>query len=72
VPALKAAGADGTAGGITLSRRALLYFRWSAVVTWLAGAARLAAILERFTLASGYAAIGIGRMGTIMLFNAWS
>ena len=37
VPALKAAGADGTAAGITkhVAPRALLYFRWSAVATWL-------------------------------------
>ena len=47
VPALKAAGADGTAAGITkhVAPRALLYFRWSAVVTWLAGAALLGAEL---------------------------
>ena len=45
VPALKAAGADGTAAGITkhVAPRALLYFRWSAVVTWVAGAALLGA-----------------------------
>src|SRR6266571_4418487 len=44
VAALKAATADGTAAGITkhVAPRALLYFRWAAVVTWLAGAAFLA------------------------------
>ena len=75
IPALKAAAADGTAAGITrhVAPRALLYFRWSAVVTWLAGAA----LLERnfvaaFTLAKGYAGIGIGAwLGTIMLVNVW-
>jgi uncharacterized membrane protein len=75
IPALKAAAADGTAAGITrhVAPRALLYFRWSAVVTWLAGAA----LLERnfvaaFTLARGYAGIGIGAwLGTIMLVNVW-
>src|SRR2546429_358823 len=38
VAALKAATADGTAAGITkhVAPRALLYFRWAAVVTWLA------------------------------------
>ena len=43
VAALKNAGADGTAAGITkhVAPRALLFFRWSAVVTWLAGAALL-------------------------------
>jgi uncharacterized membrane protein len=75
VPALKAAGADGTAAGITkhVAPRALLYFRWSAVVTWLAGAALLGANFgSAFTLAKGYAAIGIGAwLGTIMLFNVW-
>ena len=75
VPALKAAGADGTAAGITkhVAPRALLYFRWSAVVTWLAGAALLGANFgSAFMLAKGFAAIGIGAwLGTIMLFNVW-
>ena len=75
VPALKAAGADGTAAGITkhVAPRALFYFRWSAVVTWLAGAALLGANFgSAFMLAKGYAAIGIGAwLGTIMLFNVW-
>ena len=75
VPALKAAGADGTAAGITkhVAPRALLYFRWSAVVTWLAGAALLGANFgSAFMLAKGYAAIGIGAwLGTIMLINVW-
>ena len=41
VAAVKAATADGTAAGITkhVAPRALLFFRWAAVVTWLAGAA---------------------------------
>jgi len=76
VPALKAAAADGTAGGITkhVAPRALLYFRWAAVVTWLAGAALLGSnFVNAFTLRSGYAAIGIGAwLGTIMLFNVWA
>ena len=39
--ALKDAAADGTAAGITrhVAPRALFWFRWSAVVTWLAGGA---------------------------------
>src|SRR5271170_8230262 len=43
VGALKAAAADGTAAGITkhVVPTALLFFRWAAVVTWLAGAALL-------------------------------
>jgi uncharacterized membrane protein len=38
--AMKAAAADGTAAGISkhVAPRALLFFRWAAVVTWLAGA----------------------------------
>ena len=75
VPALKAAAADGTAGGITkhVAPRALLYFRWAAIVTWIAGAALLGSnFVSAFTLSKGYAAIGIGAwLGTIMLFNVW-
>ena len=75
VPALKAAAADGTAAGITkhVAPRALDYFRWSAVVTWLAGAALLGGnFVSAFTLSKGYAGIGIGAwLGTIMLFNVW-
>jgi uncharacterized membrane protein len=76
VPALKAAGADGTAAGITkhVAPRALLYFRWSAVVTWLAGATLLGGqFVNAFTLSKGMAAIGVGAwLGTIMLFNVWA
>ena len=73
--ALKDAGADGTAAGITkhVAPRALLWFRWSAVITWLAGAALLGPNLaDAFLLRNGYAGIGIGAwLGTIMLFNVW-
>ena len=76
VPALKAAAADGTAAGITkhVAPRALFYFRWAAIVTWLAGAALLGAnFVNAFTLSKGYAGIGIGAwLGTIMLFNVWA
>lgn len=75
VPALKAASADGTAAGIAkhVAPRALLYFRWSAVVTWLAGAALLGKnFAAAFTLAHGFVGIGIGAwLGTIMLANVW-
>ena len=42
-------------------------------MTWLAGAALLGANFgSAFTLAKGYAGIGIGAwLGTIMLFNVW-
>ena len=73
--ALKDAGADGTAAGITkhVAPRALLWFRWSAVVTWLAGAALLGPNLtDAFLLRNGYAGIGLGAwLGTIMLINVW-
>lgn len=75
VPALKDATADGTAAGISkhVAPRALLWFRWAAVVTWVAGAALLGkAFVPAFTLQSDYAAIGVGAwLGTIMLFNVW-
>ena len=75
VPALKAAAADGSAGGITkhVAPLALLWFRWAALATWLAGAALLGAnFSDAFLLQNGYEAIGLGSwFGTIMLFNVW-
>jgi uncharacterized membrane protein len=73
--ALKDAGADGTAAGITkhVAPRALLWFRWAAVATWLSGAALLGpGFMDAFMLRNGYEGIGIGAwLGTIMLFNVW-
>ncbi len=73
--ALKDAAADGSAAGITkhVAPRALLWFRWAAVVTWLAGAALLGAgFMDAFMLRNGMEAIGIGAwLGTIMLINVW-
>ena len=75
VAALKAAAADGTGAGITkhVAPRALLFFRWAAVVTWLAGAALLGDQFgSAFSLSNGMAGIGIGAwLGSIMLFNVW-
>jgi uncharacterized membrane protein len=75
MPALKDAAADGTAAGITkhVAPRALLWFRWAAVATWLAGAALLGSdFMAAFTLQPAFAGIGIGAwLGTIMLFNVW-
>src|SRR6056300_1611259 len=75
VPALKNANADGTASGITkhVAPLALLWFRWAALATWIAGAALLGAnFVPAFTLSGGYEAIGLGAwLGTIMLFNVW-
>ncbi len=75
VAALKAATADGSNAGITrhVVPRALFYFRWAAVVTWLAGAALLGdQFVNAFMLSKGMAGIGVGAwLGTIMLFNVW-
>jgi uncharacterized membrane protein len=65
-------------GGITkyVAPRALLWFRWAAVVTWLTGAWYLMVngeLINAFTFNGQYGTtIGIGAwMGTIMLFNVW-
>jgi len=75
MPAMKDAAADGTAAGISkhVAPRALLWFRWAAVATWLMGAALLGpGFSAAFTLQAGYVGIGIGALlGTIMLFNVW-
>ncbi len=75
VAALKSAQGDGSAAGITkhVAPRALFYFRWSALITWLAGASLLGANFgNAFMLKPSHAAIGIGAwLGTIMLFNVW-
>ena len=86
VPALAAAAKDqGGPGGAGISKyvapRALLWFRWGAVVTWLSGAAyllRIDQLDDAFTLGmmegSGplSTVIGVGAwLGTIMLFNVW-
>lgn len=75
VAALKNAAADGTAAGISkhVAPRALLFFRWAAVVTWLAGASLLGPLfVDAFLLRNGMGGIGIGAwLGTIMLFNVW-
>jgi uncharacterized membrane protein len=83
-PGLAAAAADkGGPGGAGVSKyiapRALLWFRWSAVVTWLTGAiyllggfGRPSIIVWAFALLPGFRTIGVGAwLGTIMLFNVW-
>ena len=76
VAAMKAATADNTAAGISkhVAPRALLFFRWAAVVTWLTGAGLLGAhFVDAFTFQPGYALIGMGSwLGTIMLINVWT
>lgn len=76
--AMAAAKADGTAAGISrhVAPRALLFFRWAAVVTWLTGAYYLEragiGIGNAFLLKGTAAPIGLGAwLGTIMLFNVW-
>lgn len=80
VPGLGKAKADGTAAGITkhIAPRALLWFRWSALATWLTGAYYLSkaygadGFTNAFLLQGSQAYIGIGAwLGTIMLFNVW-
>jgi len=86
-PAMAAAAADkGGPGGAGISKYvaplALLWFRWSALATWLTGAwylARAGNLAGAFTLGlagDGFNAyqfvIGTGAwLGTIMLFNVW-
>ncbi len=76
VPALLDAGKDGTAAGITkhVAPRALFWFRWAAVVTWLAGALLLGGkFFAAFLFMNpAYYPIGVGAwLGTIMFFNVW-
>lgn len=87
VPALAVAGADkGGPGGAGISKyvapRALFWFRWAAVVTWLTGAwylIRGGNFVGAFTLGMlnetlnmYQLTIGVGAwLGTIMLFNVW-
>lgn len=75
--AMKDAQADGTAAGIAkhVAPRALLFFRWAAVVTWLAGMALLGAKAGDAVLFRdrAYIPIGVGAwLGTIMFFNVWA
>src|SRR5258706_7316130 len=73
VAALKAAQADSTAAGITkhVAPRALFFFRWAALLTWLAGAALLSSnFAAAFMFQPGFQKIGVGAwLGTIMLIN---
>lgn len=83
-PAVGAALADGDPGPAAINKyiapRALFWFRWSALLTWVSGAAALEAlhgapgsgVVAAFTLSEGFTVIGMGAwLGTIMLFNVW-
>jgi uncharacterized membrane protein len=85
IPGLAVAAADtGGPGGAGISKyiapRALLWFRWAALATWLTGAWYLGPnFVSAFTLgllqtepSTYFMVIGIGAwLGTIMLFNVW-
>jgi uncharacterized membrane protein len=83
VAAVKEATAAGEAGPISkyVVPRALFFFRWGAVVTWIFGAALLGGytapngmngFLAAFGLQGAMAPIGFGAwLGTIMLINVW-
>jgi uncharacterized membrane protein len=84
VPAVANALADKEPGPAAINKyvapRALLWFRWAAIATWLTGAAALghmgilksAFTFENFSFATSVSVIGIGAwLGTIMLFNVW-
>jgi uncharacterized membrane protein len=85
VPAMADAAADSggpgpAAIGKYVAPRALWYFRWAALLTWITGALALEAMhaaegsgfVAAFTFQEGYQAIGMGAwLGTIMLFNVW-
>jgi uncharacterized membrane protein len=81
VPAVGEALADeGGPGPAAINKyvapRALWWFRWGALATWLTGASALESLgvglKNAFLLQDGGLVIGLGAwMGTIMLFNVW-
>jgi uncharacterized membrane protein len=87
VPAVGQALAEANSGGPGaaainkyVAPRALLWFRWGALVTWLTGAMALEAmhvaegsgVVAAFTFQEGWRILGMGAwLGTIMLFNVW-
>ncbi len=82
VPAVATALSEADSGGPGaaainkyVAPRALLWFRWAALLTWLSGAAalfKMGIFADAFMLKQGAAVIGVGAwLGTIMLFNVW-
>src|SRR5258705_2503571 len=84
-PGMADAAADkGGPGGAGINKyiapRALWWFRWAAVLTWLTGAYYLQTgpgydhdFLNAFLLRPSYEVIGLGSwLGTIILFNVWA
>ena len=75
--AMKDAQPDGGAQAIArhVAPRALFYFRWAAVVTWLAGMWLLGDKVDEAFLFKerAYVPIGVGAwLGTIMFVNVWA
>ena len=82
VPAVATALSEADSGGPGaaainkyIAPKALIWFRWTALATWLSGAAilmEMGILHSAFMLQPGAATIGIGAwLGTIMLFNVW-
>jgi len=77
VPGVGQALADKEPGPAAINKyiapRALLWFRWAALGTWLTGMGLLGPnVKAAFMLTDGFAIIGIGAwLGTIMLLNVW-
>jgi uncharacterized membrane protein len=84
VPGVAAALADKEPGPAAINKyiapRALFWFRWAALLTWLTGAMTLevmhqipgSGFVAAFTFQEGFAVIGMGAwLGTIMLINVW-
>jgi len=79
--ALADEGGPGPAGiNKYIAPKALFYFRWAAVATWLTGAWALeylhpgegSGVTAAFTFSDGMHMIGLGAwLGTIMLLNVW-
>ena len=81
VPAVADATADSDGPGPAaiskyVAPRALWWFRWGALATWVTGAAALQYIggfVTHFFATGGVTAIGVGAwLGTIMLINVWA
>ena len=80
VPAVAAAAADSNGPGPAaiskyVAPRALAWFRWGALATWLTGVGALSyvgGVVPNMLFTNGITVIGIGAwLGTIMLFNVW-
>ncbi len=80
VPAMNEAAGDSNGPGPAaigkyVAPRALAWFRWGALATWLTGAAALEYVggfSNHFFATEGITVIGVGAwLGTIMLLNVW-